>query len=123
MIPYTQELWGNGGIGAAITTIITELFIMVVGLGLLPKENFNGFGLSMPAKGILSGAVMFSLVWGLNTLNIFWIIQAVLGLLVYLGCSVMLNIITQNEIQFFKNFLINNKNKYVSILKTKAEQI
>ncbi len=33
----------NGGIGAGIATVLTELFIMIIGIILMPKGIFLGF--------------------------------------------------------------------------------
>lgn len=120
-IPYAQELWANGGIGAALTTIITELFIMIAVFTLLPGKYFRGFKISLPLRSIASGILMVTVIWGLDALNVFWMVRAVVGLLVYLGCSVMFKVITRNELYFFKEFLMEYQ--FFTKLKPKQEQI
>ena len=41
MIPYFQNVHGNGGIGAATVTIITEISVTAMALLLLPKNCFD----------------------------------------------------------------------------------
>lgn len=120
-IPYAQQGYGNGGLGAAVATIVTELFIMVAALTLLPTKNFKGFNAWIPVKSVFSGAAMFASIWWLNTLHLYWILQGAIGLLIYLGCTVLLNVITQNELGFFKEFLLEKQ--FLSKLKTNKEQI
>jgi O-antigen/teichoic acid export membrane protein len=40
-IPYAQSTWGNGAIGAAAITTLTEVFMLVGGLRLLPRGVFS----------------------------------------------------------------------------------
>lgn len=120
-IPYAQMMWDNGGIGAALTTIVTELFIMASVFGLLPGKYFRGFRISLPARCILSGMVMFGSIWVLDSLQIYWMLQAILGLLVYLGCSVLFDVITPKERRFFKEFFYEYQP--FAILKPNQEQI
>ncbi len=94
---------------------------MISAFSLLPKKYFKEFKLSLPAKSIACGFVMVAVIWALNALNVLWILQAVIGLSVYLGGSLLLDVITQNEFHFFKNYLVENQP--FSFLKTKTKQI
>lgn len=120
-IPYAQQLWANGGVGAALTTIVTELFIMIAAFSLLPGKYFRGFKISLPLRSIASGMIMVTVIWGLATLNVFWIVKAVLGLLVYLGCTILFKVITRNELQFFKEFLMEHQ--FFAELKPNQKQL
>lgn len=120
-IPYTQNLWSNGGIGAAITTVVTELFIMVAASSLLREEYFQGYSWSLSALSVISGIAMFAIVWVLNALSVFWMVQALLGILFYLVCVIFLKVITKNELRFFKEFLSDYQ--FLSMLKPNKEQI
>lgn len=120
-IPYAHELWGNGGIGAALTTIVTELFIMAAAFSLLPGKYFNGFKISLTLRSLISGIVMVAVTLGLSALNVYWIVTAMIGLLVYLGCSILFRVITKNELHFIKEFLMEHQ--FFTKLKPKQEQI
>jgi O-antigen/teichoic acid export membrane protein len=118
LIPYTQESMGNGGVGAAITTLFTELFIMIAAFIMLPNSYFKNFKLSIPLKCIGSGVIMFATIWYLNSLGIFWMLQATAGFGVYALMVISLRVINKNELQFMREFFTwQNINSIISIKK------
>jgi O-antigen/teichoic acid export membrane protein len=64
MIPWTQNAYGNGGIGAALATVITEILMMIAALFLLPKGILS-FKATLPnvGKALLAGAAMAATVY------------------------------------------------------------
>ena len=58
LILYAQTNFLNEGIGAAIATLIFELYIMAADLILVTSEMFKRFSYVLPAKLILAGMVM-----------------------------------------------------------------
>ncbi len=84
LIPYFQRTAGNGGIGAAVATDVTELFVMVCAIYLVPSELFSRKLLGMSAKGVLSGAAMAASIAGAESLGIPLVLLPVLGMSVYI---------------------------------------
>jgi len=64
MIPWTQNAYGNGGIGAALATVITEILMMIGAICLLPKGILS-FKSTLPniGKALLAGAAMAATVY------------------------------------------------------------
>ncbi len=60
-IPFTQHLLGNGAVGAAAVTGLTELYMMGLGLWLLPRDVFGWADLGMMAR-IVAACVPMSIV-------------------------------------------------------------
>jgi O-antigen/teichoic acid export membrane protein len=60
-IPYTQRVMGNGAVGAAAVTAVTELYMMCVGLWLLPRDVYRWADLGMVAR-ILAACVPMAIV-------------------------------------------------------------
>lgn len=60
-IPFTQHLLGNGAVGAAAVTAFTELFMMCVGLWLLPREVFGWADAGMVTR-ILAACIPMAVV-------------------------------------------------------------
>ncbi len=118
-IPYSETLWSNGGIGAALSTLVTEAFVMVAALTMLPRRYFEGYTVSVLARGGLSGLILGGFMWALHGSGIYWLVQIALGLILYLVTAVVLNIITHREISFFKEFL--TERSFLSFLTTKRE--
>jgi O-antigen/teichoic acid export membrane protein len=82
-IPLTQSLYGNGAIGAAAVTTLTEVFMMVVGLRLLPGGVFDRSTVTDGLKCVLAGLIMSVVVYLNRDLPI--AVPVVLGVLVYGG--------------------------------------
>lgn len=59
MIPWSQHAYGNGGIGAALATVITEIFMMAGAISMLPKGilSFRKAGLNI-FKAACAGGCM-----------------------------------------------------------------
>jgi O-antigen/teichoic acid export membrane protein len=58
LITWTQAHLGNGGIGSAVATLATELFVMARMVFMMPKTAFEGVGISLQVKALLSGLAM-----------------------------------------------------------------
>ncbi|MDE3056850.1 MAG: flippase [Bacteroidota bacterium] len=110
LIPMTQFYAGNGGIGAAIATLLTEFFIMIMALLLLPadilgktKAGAPAYG-SVEAKGILSGAFMIATLAVLRSAHLPWLISTIMGFGVYGVALVSLKAVEPQEMIFLKLF-------------------
>ncbi|MGM0588468.1 MAG: flippase [Bacteroidota bacterium] len=84
MIPYAQEIYQNGGLGAAVATLLTELFMFGSALYLLPNSYMANFRMEYVAKPLLAGVTMAAVIWGLSSLQLYWIFTAILAGIVYL---------------------------------------
>jgi O-antigen/teichoic acid export membrane protein len=83
LIPYFQRTLANGGLGSALTTMVTEMCIMTAMLTQLPKGMLRGFRFSVPLKIAFSaGAMIGVLALGLMG-GIHWIALVVLGPVIY----------------------------------------
>jgi O-antigen/teichoic acid export membrane protein len=105
-IPFTQTHFGNGGIGAALATLVTELLVMCMALYLLPRNILAHARYQTSLKGILAGAVMAIAVYGLSRYHVAFIPQAIIGLGVYCGGLLLLKVIRQSELVFVQEFVM-----------------
>lgn len=119
-IPYSETLWNNGGIGAACATLLTEAFVMISALAMLPRRYFKNYSISILMKGAVSGLILGGFIWVLQGSGVYWIVQIALGLILYLATVIGLNIITHREISFIKDFF--TERSFLSFLTTKREQ-
>ncbi len=83
LIPYFQSHSGNGGMGAAIATDLTELFVMVSALFLMPRELFSRNLLATCGKGIAAGAIMSLSIVGAQSIGFPYYTLPVVGFLAY----------------------------------------
>ena len=105
LIPYTQTQFGNGGIGASVATILTEFFVMLSALFIIPKSVFNGANTTVSLKAIGAGAVMIIGMWGMSKASVVWYLQAPLGIGLYGSILLLSKTFTSQELDFMKNFL------------------
>lgn len=78
LIPLFQQKMGNGGAGAAISTVITECFILGSALFLVPGVYFRKFKPGVYARMALIVSLMMGLLWVMQMLGIHWAIQILL---------------------------------------------
>jgi O-antigen/teichoic acid export membrane protein len=84
LIPYTEQHMGNGGIGSALATHITEFAVMCMALYLVPREVFENSKVGIQVKGLAAGVLMMAALYFLNLGNINFILAAAIGFAVYL---------------------------------------
>jgi O-antigen/teichoic acid export membrane protein len=87
-IPVTSSMWGNGAIGAAITTVLTEFFMVTWAALILPRGIFRFEDLRYSALCVLAGAIMAGMVWTIRDANLMLAIGT--GGLVYLVAAIAL---------------------------------
>lgn len=118
LIPYTQQQYNNGGIGAAIATVFTEFFVMMCAIKIIPKEIFQNAKSAVIPKALLSGLITYVFLYYLHQLPIFWILEAIISVFLYIALSFVLKVFEPQEVTFFKEN-VNLKNIKNLILPTK----
>ncbi len=83
LIPYYEASAGNGGIGAAIATVVTECLIMMSMLYLLPRGILRGFRYTVVAKSLMSGACMAGWITAGKIIGLPWPVVALVCPVVY----------------------------------------
>jgi len=102
LIPYTQLRYGNGGIGAAVATFITELFVMVSAIVLLPNNYFQRFKSAYVYKPLAAGMIMVAVIWALAHTQLYWMIALAIGGLIYIGLLFVFKVFPPNELELIK---------------------
>lgn len=97
LIPYTQQHLGNGAIGAATVTTTTELFMMVVGLLLLPRGVLTRHTAGWAVRCFAACLVMAAIV--LPFRQAFIGVPIVAGALAYVIASVGLGTLSPSDVR------------------------
>ncbi len=105
VIPWTQSVMGNGGVGASAATVVTELFVMVAALMIMPRQVLSGFGIFPVLKGVVAGAIMTTCLLILRWAGVPWILSLSAGFVVYVGSLVLIRTFDPDELAFARNFL------------------
>lgn len=118
LIPYTQSVFANGGIGAAVATCITELFVMASALYLLPGGYFKTFKTAFLVKPLAAGIAMMGFVVLMAGSQVYWMLVMVTGLAIYVAALFVLRTFGREEIKLMKSFTSFSRLK--SLLSSKA---
>jgi O-antigen/teichoic acid export membrane protein len=84
-IPYTQAQLGNGAIGAAAVTSLTEVFLLVAGQILLPRRMIDAATVTSVAKCVAAATLMAAAVWVLRDLPVAVVVPA--GAVIYAAAA------------------------------------
>jgi O-antigen/teichoic acid export membrane protein len=98
-IPFAQATWGNGGIGAASVTVITELVMMCGALFLLPRGLIDRSFSRTILGTVLAGAAFIFVTRELLALALPLLLALVPGGLAFLLASVVFRAVTVDELR------------------------
>ncbi len=105
LIPYFQSRSGNGAIGAAIATGLTEVGITIACFSLLPPGVMKGFRIQVVIKSLTAGgATALFLALG-SYVGIQWVVLAALAGCVFFACLWVLKVFEPAERQFLSGLL------------------
>jgi O-antigen/teichoic acid export membrane protein len=105
LISYTQARYGNGALGAALSTVLTEVGLMVCMLNMIPRAIFRGFPYRAVGKALAAGACMGGVVLLSRFAGFHWIGAALLSSAAYGIVLVTARTMEPVEIEFFRSFL------------------
>ncbi len=98
-IPATQHAFGNGAIGASLTTVLSEAIMFFGALYLRPRGVFTRWDVFYIARCLLAAAAMLPAVWGLASQQRISIIPAVIyGAIVYAFAAYTLQVVRNEDI-------------------------
>jgi O-antigen/teichoic acid export membrane protein len=97
VIPYTQARFGNGAIGASAVTTLTEVFMMSVGLWLLPRDVLDRPTVTRCLRCLVAGLAMAAVVLPLR--GAFLAVPVAVGALVYTGASLALGTLRISDLR------------------------
>jgi len=106
LIPAWQTHTGNGAIGAALATGITEFGIMASALVLLPKGILNAFRLSILFKSLAAGAIMALVLRSLEGGFMNWTMRAAVAGLAYITSLIFFKVFDEEEEIFLKELMV-----------------
>jgi O-antigen/teichoic acid export membrane protein len=103
LIPYFQEVTGNGGIGAALATGLTEFAIMIVMFSILPGGVLAGFRVSVVFKSLAGGGIMAAIAGALLAAGTPGGLCAIVAGLAYVPIIMMLGTLEPDENRFVRS--------------------
>jgi O-antigen/teichoic acid export membrane protein len=107
LIPFCDRAYGNGAIGAATATVLTEAFMMSAGLYLLRGKVFDSTTLVDALKCLAAGLVMMGAVLPLRDASLPLVV--LLGALVYGAASVCLGTISMRDVRLLRLYVFSSR--------------
>lgn len=104
LIPLTQGLFGNGGVGAAIATLLTEFGVMVAALCLIPRHLCESMRLGVIIKAICIAPAICAVGILLDSIGFPWVVRAVAVIITYIYSLHVLEVLDSDEVAFFRDF-------------------
>ena len=106
LIRETHLHYGNGGIGAALATLGTEIFVLIYALRLVPSGTFGATSTRVALRAATAGALTAAvLVMGL-TLGVPWMASAAAGMLVYAGIVIRFRLVPDEVLRSVRGVLV-----------------
>ncbi len=103
LVPFCESRFGLGALGGAISYLMTEGGMAVVGLILLPKGLLDRSSVLFSLKAFLSGIVMMFVVWQVRTY--FIAIPILVGAVVYFTSVFLLKALSPADKQLLQEIL------------------
>lgn len=118
LIPYTQQAFLNGGIGAAIATLFTEIFVMVSAFYLLPKDYLQTFKSSYIIKPVLATIFMvLPVLLLLSYTGLYWMIILFLATVIYISALFLLKTFNKVELKIITVFFSESRQNILAHIK------
>jgi O-antigen/teichoic acid export membrane protein len=102
-IPITQSAFGNGAIGAAAITTVTELFMLGVALRLMPRGVLGMETGTYVGKCFAAALLMAAVVWPLREAPL--LISVIVGIVAYAAGAIGLKLISLSELREYANLV------------------
>ncbi|MCH9010329.1 MAG: polysaccharide biosynthesis C-terminal domain-containing protein, partial [Chloroflexi bacterium] len=103
--PIFQERYGNGGIGVAITTFMTEVLMVAIGLWIMPKGLIDRSLIVLFLKVAGSGGLMVIAILGFRIVGLGDVLQIVLGGAVYVLLVLVTRAVTSNDLRMIRSIV------------------
>jgi O-antigen/teichoic acid export membrane protein len=103
LIPLAHAWWGNGGIGAAAATLLTEAYVMAAVLRSLPAGTFGRGSLRVAGRAAILGAALAGLLLAGRLAGVPWLLTAVFGGTGYLAAALWLGLVPRDVLTWARS--------------------
>jgi len=105
LISFAAAAYGNGGIGAAFATRLTEIFFLVCILRALPAGTFDTTSRRVALRAVAVGGLQGIVLLALRASGVPWILAAVVAAVLYLAAVVRLRLVPRDVTTWLKEVL------------------
>ena len=105
LITYFQQTSGNGAIGAAVATAVTEVYMMVMFFYLLPSQCFSSANLAVAVKTLAAGVMMAFVIWWVESQILLYYISGMAGIVFYIAALIATRVLTKQDMYFIRTLI------------------
>lgn len=100
LIPWTDQAFGNGAIGAALRLAITELCMAIFSLWMVPRGILTRDNASTAVRTFIAGGVMLAACWYVR--EMFIAIPVLVGIVTYTLMITVLRVLKPEDIEMIR---------------------
>ena len=105
--PYFHSHFGNGGIGVALTTLLSEAIMLGIGIWLMPRGVFDRvLNWTLLKIGVISGLMVVS-VLAARSIGLPVAAQVGVGALTYIVLALRVKAVTREDTRFITDILVS----------------
>jgi hypothetical protein len=105
IIPWAHARFANGAIGGAITYLVTESAMVLVGLRLLPAGSLSRQNGWTAVKSFIAGGIMVAVIWAWR--DSFLAIPIILGAVTYIPLILLFRVVPKEDLLLFKGLTMS----------------
>jgi O-antigen/teichoic acid export membrane protein len=101
LVPWTHQVFGNGGLGGTLAFLITEFGMVVAAILLLPPKTLQWSNVRTASLTLLSGLLMMATSWWFR--DTMMIVSIIIAAITYTVSVALLRIIPNEDLLILKN--------------------
>ncbi|MBX0328826.1 flippase [Oscillochloris sp. ZM17-4] len=101
MVPWTHQVYGNGGLGGTFAFLITEFAMVVAAILLLPPKTLQWSNVRTASLTLLSGLLMMATSWWFR--ETMMLVSIGIAAVTYIGAVALLRIVPSEDVLLIKN--------------------
>ncbi len=116
-IPWCERIFANGAIGGALSFIVTELGMMIIGFILMPRGMLSRSNIWYAVRVVIAGLVMVGATWWSRNLLLF--VPILIGMVSFTSMIALMRVVPREDIIFLKS-LMQSVRKRLPLGKTES---
>ena len=101
LIPWTEQMFGNGAIGGALRLLITEFLMAIFAMWMLPSGTLTRENASVALRIFAAGGVMVAACWFVR--DMFIAIPVLVGMVTYTLMILLLRVLKPEDMDMVLN--------------------
>ncbi len=110
LIPWCEQWFSNGGLAGALSFLITEGGMLIVGIYLMPRGTLTGRNFWLAIRALLAGLIMVAGTWWLR--DYFLAIPILVGAVIYLVAGRVFQLIQPEDWGLAKSMLQSGMQRF-----------